>query len=224
MSASSYSLGQVNGDAQLLINQEVRMQEQIKKHSASISKKREHILYLDQSWQHSALVTKNGDIAYFNGRYSVLDNHIELINESGMRAIRPDRVSAAMVGNKYFLSVPKDQIKGNANTSFFEVLSVGKINLYLKHILKSRMKGSNSLTTGYNGEKQYYIDEELYYQNEGQLCQKLKSKKKILALFSSKKEDVDSFAKSNDLKYKSIEDLKRIFDHYNELTKKESDD
>ena len=81
------------------------------------------------------------------------------------------------------------------------------------------MTGSNSLTASYNGEKEYYRDEEIHYQEEGGLCQKLRSKKKTLALFTVDKETVETFVKENDLKFKSIEDLKKIFGYYNELAK-----
>lgn len=210
---------QSNEAAALIMQESAAMQDQVMKLSTAITKSRNHNLYLNKTWQNGAVVTKDQQVAYFNGRFNVLDNSIELKNKNGIRSIRANRVKAAMIGDRIFISVPKDQIKQQANTSFYEVISLGKINLYVKHFLKSRMTGSNTLTTGYNGEKEYFIDEELHYHGNGMLCQKLKGKKKILELFGTLRGEVEAYAKDQSLKYKAKEDLIRIFDFYNSLAK-----
>jgi len=43
------------------------------------------------------------------------------------------------------------------------------------------------------------------------------SKKKLLALFAEKEEDVEGFMKDNNLGTNKEEHLKLIFDHYNSL-------
>lgn len=210
--------GQDNEAAAIILAQGEQMEEQVMKVSTPVSRSKDHTLYLNPDWQNSAVVGGDGQVTYFNGRFSVLDKRIELKNKNGVRTISPARVEAAMVGERYFLVVPADQRKEEAATAFFELLSLGKVNLYMLHLLKSRMSGSNGITANYNGEKVYYIGEQLYFQPEGGLCQKLKfSEKKILALFGDQKAEVEAFAKENNLKFRPKDDLIRIFDHYNSL-------
>jgi len=212
------SFAQYDASAHKLLDLGTEMEDKMMKLSAPITKSRNHNLYLNASWQNSAVVNEDDEVIYFNGRYNVLDKAIELKNKNGIRSIRADRVKAAMIGKRYFIVVPQEFIEGVANTSFFELLSLGKTNLYVQHILKSRMIGSNSLTTSLNGDKEYYIDQELYYHKTGQSCKKLKSNKKnVLTLMEDGRIEVETFRKENNLKYKSQKDLIRIFDFYNSL-------
>ena len=210
--------GQDNTAAQIIIDQGERMEKQINKVSIAIKRNKSHNLYLNTAWQNSAVVSDENQVTYFNGRFNVLNKSIELKNKNGIRSIRPNRVEAAMVGNRYFTVVPADQIRGEANSSFFEVLALGEVNLYALHLLKTRMTGSNSITTAYNGEKEYYIGEQLYYHKTDGLCQELKvNKKNILRLFGDRKDEVEVFRRDKKLKYKSKEDLIQIFEFYNSL-------
>jgi|GEM_PF-2624150 len=191
--------------------------EKIVKLSSALSKSRKgHTLYLNPNWQNSAIETLDGKIYYFNGRYSVLDNSIEARTSSGIRVILPSRVKSAMIGHRYFASIGSDQIDEKSNPVYLEILTSGKANLFYKHILKSRMRGSNSLTAGLNGEKEYYKDKELYYSVNQNLIKKVKSKKKMLKDFGLDKDILERFAKDQKLKFNSKEDLMKIFEYYDE--------
>jgi len=211
------AFGQHNEAAEKLIAEGTMMEEQIKKYSTPLRNNRNHNLYIDKIWQNSAVITTKGETMYFNGRFNVLDEAIELKNKSGIRSIRASGVSAAMVGDRFFISVKKDKIKKQESDSFFEILSMGNINLYMKHFLDTRMSGTNTLTSAYNGSKEYFIAEDLYYHTEDQLCQKLPSRKNTMNLFGEKKMEVKKFISTNNLKFKSKQDLIRIFDFYNSL-------
>lgn len=143
------------------------MEEQVTEFSTSISRKKDHTLYISSDSQNSAVVGKDGQVTYFNGRFSVLDRAIILKNGNGLRSISPGRVQAAMVGDQYFIVIPAKQLKENTGTAFYELLSLGKVSLYKLYVLKSRMSGSNGITTAYKGEKVYYIGEQFYYQPVG---------------------------------------------------------
>lgn len=217
LSASSI-YGQNYTAVKTILAQGKQMEEQVNQLSVAVSRRKAHMLYLNADWQNSAVVDATGQMIYFNGRFSVLDRAIELKTRQGIRSISPVKVKAAMVGDRYFVVVPSDQLKENTGTAFYEILSIGKVNLYVLHILKSRMTGSNGITTAINGDKVYYISEQIYCQPKEGLCQKLKfNTKKILALFGDRKADVEAFAEENNLKFKSKEDLIRIFNFYNEL-------
>jgi len=209
---------QDNAAAKTILAQGKQMEERVVKLSISRNRKRDHTLYVNPDWQNSAVVSGEGEVTYFNGRFSVLDRAIELKNSSGIRSIGPARVQAAMVGGQYFVVVPAEQLKENTGTAFYELLSLGKVNFYKLYVLKSRMAGSNGITTAYNGEKVYYIGEQFYYQPAGGLCDKLKSNaKNVLALFGDRKAEVEAFAKENNLKFRAQEDLVKIFDYFNSL-------
>jgi len=209
---------QDNAAARIILEQGKQMEEQVTEFSTSISRKKDHTLYISPDWQNSAVVGEDGQVTYFNGRFSVLDRAIMLKNKNGFRSISPARVKAAMVGDKYFVVVPADQLKVNTGTAFYELLSLGKVNLYKLYVLKTRMSGSNGITTALNGEKVYYIGEQFYYQPEGGLCQELKlNTKKILTLFGDRTLEVEAFAKEHNLKFKDQEDLVKVFDYFNAL-------
>ncbi len=182
--------------------------------------KREHNLYLNKAWQNCVLVTQKDEILYFNGRYSVLDHAIQWKRSDDIGVIYPGQIKSAMVGAYVLVPFKVGEIDGVHRPTYLEILSEGSLNLYLRHYLDSRIQGSNSLTAGINGTKEYFLAEDLYFSKGRTQVNKLKtSKKKMGQLFEARKEKVENFMKEHNLKYNSKEELIRIFDFYNGLVK-----
>ena len=180
-------------------------------------RKKSHNLYLNTNWSNSAIITKDGKVFYFNGRFSVLDEAIELLYEDHSRMISPARIAAAMVNGRYFESISKERFDDALGTTFLEVLTFGKIKLYARHYLKSKMQGSNSLTLGMNGQKVYYIDEELYYAVDEGPIEKIPSRKKLEKKLISSTSLTSTVLDDANINTKSKEDLIAVFEKLNEL-------
>lgn len=182
------------------------------------SRVKEHNLYLDKGWQNSAVVTADDQILYFSGRFNVLNNAIEMKLKDKIKFVYPRKIKLALIGQDLLIPAKGNQFeKATANT-YLHVLSYGKINLFNRYVLESKIEGGNSLVPEVTGQKKYYIDESYYYsEGFGSFSKLRSSKKKVLALFKDKSEEVSSFVKANKLKFNNKEDLTKIFDYYNKL-------
>ena len=187
------------------------------------TKRRAHTFYIEKEWQHCTMQTKDGRLFHFNGRYSVLDNAIEWNMNGKSGKIYPGRMNGASIGNRVFVPIPADRIDGERSASYFEVLEAGNMSLFVRHTLDYKVEGSNGLTSNVNGEKVYFMTEELYYAQGDDALKKLKGgKKRVLKLFENRRDDMETYVESKKIKFNDRKDLRELFNRYNQLSQ-ESD-
>ena len=101
---------------------------------------------------------------------------------------------------------------------FFKILYSGKKVQLLAQHTSYIQKGNEFKTLGIGSANERVIKKIAYYITKGGKTYKIKRRRKsILAQFGSKKAEVKSFARENNLYYKSAEDLTAIFKYYDGL-------
>ncbi len=98
--------------------------------------------------------------------------------------------------------------------SFYQVICKGKIFL-LKYMHKAISQYKNE----FSGEnKREYVGYEDYYVSNGKEITRLKKDKSaVLSLLADQQAKVQSFIDTNHLKFKSVDEVKRVIDYYNTL-------
>ena len=179
--------------------------------------RKEHQLYVNTSWANCIIMKHDGSIYSCNGRYSVLDNAIEVSIDGKSRMIRPGRIAGAIIDGRVFESISSQRFEDKSQAAFFEVLSKGSVNLYVSHVLKSRMQGSNALTLDVTGEKVYYMKEEYVYSMGNGIIKNIPSRKGFIKSLNQKNMHGENELKNLKWKKGSKEDLMIAFDKVNEL-------
>ena len=110
--------------------------------------------------------------------------------------------------------------KDVTNKGYFVVVYLGdKISLFLKEKIKlyEEVPAKLGFTT-YEPPKLARVNNELYVGYKNNIAIELPNRKKdILKLFSTKSDEIESYAKKNNLEFKNKEDLIQIFRYYNTL-------
>jgi hypothetical protein len=112
-----------------------------------------------------------------------------------------------------FRSGYKD-IDGATPTSFFEVLSDGKVQLLKKDVKKpfeNQEIGSASKTTSFIEKVKYYLV------NNGKVIPVKNDKKTLLAALGDKQAQLEEYIKTNKLTVKTDAQLGKLVDYYNTL-------
>jgi len=107
--------------------------------------------------------------------------------------------------------------KGFEGYGFFSLISEGKITLLKKTNLLI-MESNYNVTMDVGTKSDNYVKKDKYYVKTGDKISEVKLKKKIiLKKFKENAEKVESYITENNLKLKDENDLKQIFDFYNNL-------
>ena len=209
---------QIKPTLQQIKTQQIKVMSAMEAISYPAKTTRVHNFYINKNWQNSFVINLSGEILYFNGRYNVLSKTIEFIQGGKERVIYPRKIKAAVVGEKVLIPISAQQIQQVDNNRYVEVLSSGNLHLLNSYILDTRLDSGSSISFEGTGKKTYFVDEVLYYTTDFKNIQKLpKSKNKILDVFIGNKESVAAFAKTNQLRFNTKEDLILLFDYYNRI-------
>lgn len=177
--------------------------------------------YLYEEWHQGNITLKNGhQMKNIDFRYNLKTHQIELKSSNRTQVIH--------LNNIYQFEIPQQEksqlflsytsLKSNrAIYGIFEVLSKGKIQLLRKPLLK--LQRADYVPTHNVGNKNdMYIQAQEFYIIQNQELISVKAKKKnILSLLHLHEEEIALFVKKHQLHCRKIEDLKKIFDFYNQL-------
>ena len=177
-------------------------------------KARVHDFYVDKAFSHSYVLTINGNLVHFSGRYNVLKKSIEARWGDQIRIIKLPKIQLAQVGNSTLLLLPRQQRMQVDNNSFIEVLERGKITLVRSYVMASKMELGGSLSMQADGKKVYYVDEKLYYTTDFQTFKPFK-KRDFLRLTGTERGAVENFSKAENLRWNKTKDVQRIVQFYN---------
>jgi hypothetical protein len=103
------------------------------------------------------------------------------------------------------------------NGSFYETLSSGKNLGLLKRYTTRVQKGQFNPTDGTTTPSRLVQMDDYYTVRDGQIQKFKPSKGNIMELFADKQSEIKKLIKDEKLSYKDEQDLKRIFDYYNQL-------
>lgn len=208
-----FTSAQVNRYLDDLVERQFSMEASLRSISQQVTPMKGNHMYLTRSWQNACVVTHEGTYLYFNGKFNVLTQMVELFLDSGLYALRPQEVVAITLGQ--WLLVP---VHEKGNWVYYEVLEKGEINLLKRYFLDSKMESGNSLVPGVNGEKKYYIEGKLFYTYDFTTVEDLKTgKRKVLGLFGSRSSQVEAYLDEENIRLKDEQDLIRLFRYFNSL-------
>jgi hypothetical protein len=106
---------------------------------------------------------------------------------------------------------------GISGYGFFSVITEGKFSLLKKTELMVMESNYNAAMDVGSKNKRYVKKSKYYIQHNTKLTEVKAKKKKILKKFKEKSEQVEEYAEANNLKFNDDNDLKLIFEYYNNL-------
>jgi hypothetical protein len=105
-------------------------------------------------------------------------------------------------------------IDNQNQNNFYQVLSEGSVSL-LKSIRKTISVNKNDVSG--EVEKQFDLYEDYYIFSNNQLRRLKKEKEFVLKALAEKKDDIETFLKSNAINFKNLNDIIKLFRFYNSL-------
>ena len=179
--------------------------------------------FFKDEWK-NAIVKLNTNVLYRNTpvRINLQNQQVHILTENNTELA----VNHGLIKEIIFSDTLLQQIKLNIFRSgfppidsqngdnFYQVLSDGKIT-FLKSIRKKIRESKSELT----GEitREYSTYEDYYVFNNNVITPIKKNSAFFLALMKDKESNVQAFVKSNQLSFKSIDNLTKIIDFYNSL-------
>jgi hypothetical protein len=182
--------------------------------------------YMDKHWKKSAILLyeNNKMIEGFLARYDIYLDELEIKARNGIKVLKGNKIKSFVWLDSinavpaYFVNAKDFKSEDDvAFTGFFQVLSEGSVPLLKRTTLGIKKADYNiQFNVGSHDDKILKKDD-FFMLKEDKVIELPSSKKKLLALFAEKEEDVERFMKDNDLGTNKEEQLKLIFDHYNSL-------
>lgn len=182
--------------------------------------------YLNTDWKLATLLLYDQDkmLEGYPVRYDLKSNELEVKAKNGIRVINGNKVKSFIwidsltKQSAYFLN-GKDFVdeEGVSQNGFYQVLSDGKIpplkktSLFVKkadYVVQFDVGSRNDII-----KKQ----EDYFYLIEKQIIPLPSSKKKFIAIFGEKSEEMEKFLKKNKLSLNQAHHLAAIFEHYNRM-------
>jgi hypothetical protein len=146
-----------------------------------------------------------------------LDRFEAKIAEDSVFAFNPKNIKKITIDNRTFKRFLDVKLQRN---SFFEELVATKSIIILRQFNIEIIPGNfNPLTQQKVSDDQMVQRETYYYTKDNETLEETKLKKSsILKLVDTDKRDaLSEYAKENDLNFKDINDLKKIFQYYSTL-------
>ena len=158
-------------------------------------------------------------------RYNLYAQEFEMVYGRDTFAIAaPFDLKSITISNKKFihgLYVKRGSRRPYLGSSYFEVIADGDCKLLMRHDVRIKSSGGPVTHSWAGGGDAFVQYSQLYYQKEeGSEVILLKNrKKKIRELFADRSGEMERFIRSEHLRIKHADDLARLFDHYNELSR-----
>ena len=182
--------------------------------------------YLDLRWKKSSILLYENEklIEGFPLRYDIMADAIEIKAKSGIKVLNGIKVKSfvwvdsATKAPDFFVNAKDFKSESNVPyTGFFQVLTEGTLTLFQKTEIDIK-KADYNVHFNVGSQDDKILKKIEFYALKGNQTVKLpSSKKRIVALFGDRSEEMEGFIKENDLSTTKSEQLKIIFDHYNSL-------
>lgn len=173
---------------------------------------------LDQEWKEGRVLKANGELYRIVGRYNTQADEIQIKVGDDIRAIYPDRVRAASLGNQIFVPKAFEAEEHGLKLGFFELLVEGEASLLKRYSPTTRKTDYHPVLGSTSDNVEIVIHEEYYYQLAGKQAEKLKrTRSGVLEALRRKRNAVNEYARDNHVGWKKEDDLKLLFAKHNEL-------
>jgi len=179
--------------------------------------------FFTDEWKFSGVTLNTGKVvANIKTRLNLQSQELHFMDKNNVEMAVP----GGLVKNVRFLESPgSDKVVAEFQSgfppvdkqdehSFYQVLSSGKAGLLLFR-QKTLVTQKNDLS----GEvkKEFTAYESLYLSRNGGLGKIKKDKEDVLNALADKKEIIEAFVNSHRLKYRSMDDIRKIMDYYNSI-------
>jgi hypothetical protein len=173
-----------------------------------------------ENWTYSSMLLNNGAtyerikirLDVCSQEVHVMKNEIEIVIVPGYIKTLDLFDSVGSRHYKFKSGFPK--IDNQNTNNFYQVLCEGPISFF-KSIRKTIAVNKNDLSGEI--EKQFNTYEDYYVFSNNKMKRLKKEKDFIMGIVSGKKDQLELFIKGNDINFKKINDLIKVFDFYNSL-------
>ncbi|HIP48762.1 MAG TPA: hypothetical protein EYG92_07345 [Lutibacter sp.] len=170
--------------------------------------------YLFKTWENKNVIHyKEGNQILKNININVKDNNFEFkISEKSVLIIDPKNIEYITINYKNYKFY---SFEGSHN-KIFEIVALSKKIEILKSFEIYFVKGiANPVIT--NPIDKYVLKTRYHIKKEDKISDFKLKKKRILSIFSDKKDEITKYVKKNKLSYKKEKDVKQIFSYYSSL-------
>jgi len=182
-------------------------------------------VYFNENWRMGKITLNSGEvIETYPIKYDLKTQRLEIKNDIDIKILDIELVKKLEWLNEFSqkeiyvnCSEFKDLLTEKEAQGFYEVIAKGKITLLKKtNLILQPSNYNEALNVGCKEDT--YIKEDKYYVKSDNKIEKINPKRKsVLKLFVDKAEQVDLFAKENNLEFKDENQLGKIFEYYNSL-------
>jgi hypothetical protein len=185
--------------------------------------------YLSTDWKIATvlLYADNKIIEGFPTRYDIGTNELEFNAKNGVKALSGEKVkSFVWIDSQtntpsYFVNAKEFKNIDNVPfIGFFQILSDGTLPLMKRTKITVKKADYNAALNVGSPDDKILKSEELCYSKENKVFKMPGSNKKAVPVFGDKAAEIKKFIDENSLSVGKEEDLIKIFDHFNSLTKK----
>lgn len=187
--------------------------------------------FLFKGFTKSVIKLKSGQVNSATLNYNIIDQEMVFLQNDGYMVLsNPQIVDTIYIANRTFLPF---------KTGFYELVMAGAVTLFIQH--KSELEsvgtttgyGATSQTTNARPARQLYgpigsvdlsipdgykiVDKTDYWVRRGSEMDKFSSKRQFLKIFKDKEKELSKFIGDNNIKFKDINDIVKLFNYCNEL-------
>ena len=187
--------------------------------------------FLFKGFAKSVIKLKSGQVNSATLNYNIIDQEMVFLQNDGYMVLsNPQIVDTIYIANRTFLPF---------KTGFYELVMAGTVTLFIQH--KSELEsvgtttgyGATSQTTNARPARQLYgpigsvdlsipdgykiVDKTDYWVRRGSDMDKFSSKRQFLKIFKDKEKELSKFIEDNNVKFKDINDIVKLFNYCNEL-------
>ncbi|HTF21709.1 MAG TPA: hypothetical protein VK658_26705 [Chryseolinea sp.] len=181
--------------------------------------------YLGTHWRKSAIQLYKDDrvVEGYPVRYDIQTDALDVKTDAGVKVLEGKRirsfswVDSSRLDPVFFVNARDYKFEGSPLLGFFEVLVDGKVPLFKRTELHVKKADYNvSFDVGSRDDK--ILKQSSYYIGQQQTVVEVSpTRKKVIALFGDKANEMEKYMSDNDVSLKKEADLVRTFQYYNSL-------
>lgn len=162
-------------------------------------------------WEPAFLVSQKGEVFAVTARYRLLDDELQIQEQDKIKAIYPNLIKGIAFQNKALMVATTEGDDGGLYYEYYELLSEGEICLLKKIILEQKVSNRGTVQIGKTTTKLYVK------KPDNKLVSFSYNLNQLLQIMVDHKETVKTFIEQNQLSVSKEDDLKMVFDFYNNL-------
>ncbi|MEM9885092.1 MAG: hypothetical protein AAF849_04305 [Bacteroidota bacterium] len=163
-----------------------------------------------KDWEEAILIIDNQEIYSVKARHRLFDDELQILLNGQVKALYPHLMKGVAFRDRSIVSGTEEKENGLIHR-FYTLLCGGSVELLRKETIECKIREGNVFELGKKTTGFYFRKNEEYVQKLNT------SLKKLLNIFGDRKDEVKAFIRQNRLSTESEEDLKAIFQFYNQL-------